>query len=423
MESGEERRYVVTLLHGTFQPGAAWTRRHSALCQRLRGALPEDTLIRRVVWSGRNSFKARAEAAARLQHRLRRQADRYPGARHIIVAHSHGGNIALLAIKDEDTRRRVSGIACMATPFLNVTDRNLGPGGRKAVRLAVLALALIMCVVAGHVIGARLAPNVWPSLWYGPAFVVLAFYLMKAFKRWEAIAGRTKDLITLGEFDPDQLLLMRMSGDEASTGLSAMQMVSSLLTKFYAKLDSLEASALRQDESMLSRSRIYARATSALVACVIGVILALSLGQFEWFNHLTRRALGWGAALKAEWPSLYIGAWLVVLSSMMFCFYWLGRYRIAYVTVALVKAAALPVVAVLVAVLALPFGPELAAASLFLEITAEAQPPGKSPPGYLFLPRSADSAGRPAGWLVHSAVYEDDRALDALCRWMLDRAR
>ena len=413
---------IVTLLHGTFQPRAGWTRKHSKLYQRLLSTFPKETRITRVVWSGRNTFAAREQAAVRLRKRLQRQAIYYPDAQQIVVAHSHGGNVALLAIKEAETRKRLSGIACLATPFLHVVERNLGPGGRNAVLAALLMLVLVVCLVTGQVIGKRYLPGVWPFLLYWPVFLVVAFGLLKAFKLWEAIAERTKDQITLGEFDPDQLLLLRMSGDEASTGLGAMQLVSSAMTKVYAKLDSIEESAQQKDESMMSQSRIYAWALRLLTVLVVGVFLAGLLQPFDWFNNRTRAALGWASALKAEWPNLYIGSWLVILLSMIFCFYWLGRYRMAYLAVAAIRAVSLPIVAVMVAVLALPFGPELAAASIFLEITAEAQPPGRSPPGYLFLPRYSNSAdGRRPGLLVHSAVYEDDRALDALCTWIQER--
>ena len=49
-------------------------------------------------WSGSNSFAARRQAAIDLADYLRREVARAPRAAHVIIAHSHGGNVAMQAL-------------------------------------------------------------------------------------------------------------------------------------------------------------------------------------------------------------------------------------------------------------------------------------------------------------------------------------
>ena len=64
-------------------------------------------------WSGSNSIEARRKAAAALRQHLANARWRRPEAQHFVVAHSHGGNVALESIEDQP----VSGLVTLATPF------------------------------------------------------------------------------------------------------------------------------------------------------------------------------------------------------------------------------------------------------------------------------------------------------------------
>ncbi|WP_250399609.1 hypothetical protein [Streptomyces cellostaticus] len=72
-------------------------------------------------WSGRNSHQARARAAQELAEHLEKVARENEGARQWIVAHSHGGNVALHALelfRNSGRRTRVS-VVTLATPFIH----------------------------------------------------------------------------------------------------------------------------------------------------------------------------------------------------------------------------------------------------------------------------------------------------------------
>lgn len=112
---------VVTLVHGTFAKGAPWTRDGSILRREIAAGLGEHG--RRVVfdsfeWSGRNTHRARVKAGYRLATHITELKSRYPLAKHFIVAHSHGGNVALFAHKHLPEALHATGIATLGTPFV-----------------------------------------------------------------------------------------------------------------------------------------------------------------------------------------------------------------------------------------------------------------------------------------------------------------
>jgi hypothetical protein len=84
----------------------------------IRDAAGADALIEPFDWSGRNSHRARVRAGRALGDHLTALIERYPGAAHAIVAHSHGGNAAMYAVRTAGLAARIGAIVCMATPFV-----------------------------------------------------------------------------------------------------------------------------------------------------------------------------------------------------------------------------------------------------------------------------------------------------------------
>jgi hypothetical protein len=65
-EEGQQRSYTITLVHGTFARGAAWTQEGSFFRQHLETCLGERSTFRQFNWSGENSHQVRDRAAAEL---------------------------------------------------------------------------------------------------------------------------------------------------------------------------------------------------------------------------------------------------------------------------------------------------------------------------------------------------------------------
>jgi len=84
---------------------------------------PVEYVIRTLLWSGGNSVHARDAAALRLAEELEKDLER-PDVTPIVIAHSHGGNVALRALqhlRSDPSRIRV---VTLATPFLRVFVRD-----------------------------------------------------------------------------------------------------------------------------------------------------------------------------------------------------------------------------------------------------------------------------------------------------------
>ncbi len=131
--SDAEMQVVCTLVHGIWARKAPWMQPGSLLRETLRERLPSVD-FKPFDWNGRNGLLSRVHAAWELQAHLHRLIDEHPTARHFIIAHSHGGNVALSALHDGYILDRVSGMVCLSTPFLSAQPR---PHGRDLL-LAIL---------------------------------------------------------------------------------------------------------------------------------------------------------------------------------------------------------------------------------------------------------------------------------------------
>lgn len=120
----EDHLHVITLVHGTFAQDAAWALSGSPLRTHLSSKLGPKVIFAPFRWSGANSHDARITASRTLCDHLRLRFQQYPQARHFIVAHSHGGNVACYALRALDIRQRLGGIVTLGTPFLLCRPRS-----------------------------------------------------------------------------------------------------------------------------------------------------------------------------------------------------------------------------------------------------------------------------------------------------------
>ena len=115
MKEELQKSVTVTLVHGTWAKDAPWTQEESKLSQALNDAGFE---VDRLSWGSWNRFTTRRDAAQKLQTHI----DHRPENDHFIIAHSHGGNVAVRALDGDDSR--VKGVVSLNTPFFNILGRD-----------------------------------------------------------------------------------------------------------------------------------------------------------------------------------------------------------------------------------------------------------------------------------------------------------
>jgi hypothetical protein len=257
----------IVLVHGTWGRGifrkkevADWCNSKSAFVTRLaeaiRNELPQTTVVMcpPLNWSGKNSIFARERAARDLADVLRHQiADGHPV---LIVAHSHGGNVALKAISLVENTSKIY-LCTLATPFLSVFEVSRSPAHSRE-----------FMSVTGFLLSAAATYYLVPySLFdsYFPAFgaLVLAWYaftngikliriLLESLlinppaqpghtpTEWEQRPKRLADATAANpQLINGRLLVLRGVDDEASLSLATGAVLNRLTRSIYNAIASL----------------------------------------------------------------------------------------------------------------------------------------------------------------------------------------
>lgn len=263
---------VVTLIHGTWARNAPWTQDGSALRQALAAAFGNDTVFRPFNWSGDNAFSARAAAAAELNDFLLAGMTERPTATHVVVAHSHGGNVALEALRDFDHAARVAAVVCLATPFISTRTRRFGEHTDVVVGLAksmasvaagaAASLALMRAFDAGEqLIWMWISLVVWLAVGFGTWRV-----LSKLGGAWQrhADAWAAKVRVSLPK-PPTKLFVVRAAADEAFEGLTASRIPAKVMLAGWSGLASIALFPLRLAAAVdaWARQRFYRRVVTA----------------------------------------------------------------------------------------------------------------------------------------------------------------
>jgi len=220
---------VITCVHGTFAPGADWTRPESVLLSALKRRFP-GAIVQAFQWSGRNSATARAQAAAEFSDWVEARNTDRPRL-HFVIAHSHGGNVVLRAMANSATRRAISGVACLSTPFLHVRQRKIGQYGPSYLWALLGATVLILLFTQfAAALGLAIpedadeqfnAVSTLALLWLW-CFVCLEL-TSEAYLDKKARAFAQASL--LPELAGLQMVIVRGTADEAKGGLAAAQFV------------------------------------------------------------------------------------------------------------------------------------------------------------------------------------------------------
>jgi hypothetical protein len=259
---------VVTFVHGTFASNATWVDPGSSLYVELEKRLSGRARFQTFRWSGKNTHSERLAAGESLLRQLSETISQCPRARLCIVAHSHGGNIALYALRHEEVRSRVQGVVTLATPFICTEPRNFAVAADTLLQTLALALMTVpICtvllgfyfLVQGH--GTLAMWMIWGSF-----AVLVGLRFLGEFggdKVGRAVGGRVESLLeklsiqqwkvveTLG-VPPARsypLFCVAVQGDEARRGLGFIDAVSGLPFVLFDRMGDVVSSTADFTES------------------------------------------------------------------------------------------------------------------------------------------------------------------------------
>ena len=114
---------IVFLIHGTFAASSEWINSNSLITNSLRAVAAVTVVPFR--WSGDNSHTARLTAGFALEQAALRLASLHPNAGFHFIGHSHGGNVALYALRNTDLSLRTRSVTFLGTPFIQLNKREL----------------------------------------------------------------------------------------------------------------------------------------------------------------------------------------------------------------------------------------------------------------------------------------------------------
>jgi hypothetical protein len=392
---------VVTLVHGTWARRATWTAPGSPLRQTLLRAADAPVLFQQFIWSGRNSISARRRAVNGLVQHLHAVIEQWPNAAHYVVAHSHGGNVAFQALADPRLHERIEGLVCLSTPFLTVMRRDLGPVGR----IALWWVPVLLLFYGGMFVMQQ--AGVSNSDTPGAVLLVVAvgagFWTSRLLDRF---ATSVLESLKYPEIDPSRILILRAAADEASAALGATHILSWVTGRLWLTISHVLGRTIDTVERwrrMFTRHRLATALISAGLAlvCVVALVWSSPTGERQWLQPLVVPA---AVSLLLIVAILFRGGLAAAV---------LGRIMFA--------AIAAPFL-MLIALIGLSLGPELLVAGLLFQVTAEATPAGRWVV-WQVAPTADDTDGGASTRLMHSASYQNAKALEILDAWFGAAAR
>jgi hypothetical protein len=437
-----KRLRVITLVHGTWSANAPWTQPHSKLCQALMQNL-DSSMICPFAWSGKNSVQARKRAAEDLKHHLVALFERQPEADHFVIGHSHGGSVALYAMRDKAICTRLRGVVCLSTPFLIAKRRNNifwnldTEQGKSLLRDASYAACFGALLLATAAVVAWLwdgHPHMFGTDTQKPLLIVSLGYAVTIgahfassvlrkplcallLERLRRFADSTADIeseLDLTSIDPDGIFIARSIADEASSFIGMSQVISWFVTRIWLEIERLASGIVTEvvrnatpfpnymyrhfPRTLYGAVRLYLQ--------VVGIYLAVLASA--WF---LREQVVFAAMGRVAWPLLGLAILGLMTADVLF-----GMLIITH----LVLYSLAPITSFMMTLLCLlPFGRELAIRNILLTVSAESTPKGAWK--LELIEPNAPSAGMEVP-LSHSEIYDSETGIAKVTGWIRERS-
>ena len=276
---------VVHTIHGTQLPFARepeWVREGSDFSRAMTEQIQADVRVVPFYWSGRNSVEARRQAAEDLQRRLEESIRQNPTEEQFIVAHSHGGNVALMAIQAPKVADAIDGVVAMGTPFLDaqvrpaeeLPDPETAIFAGLAAAAGVLGFGFLSSGDAGYL------PLAAATFLATLALVLTGIVAAKGMARH---ARRIHSKIPRSHVHGSRVAIVRVQGDEATALLAGSRLAGRTTSWFWKVITSPAHRAIQKGlRSANYREWVHAdsntRVAGALVLLPTLAVVVVRLG-------------------------------------------------------------------------------------------------------------------------------------------------
>ncbi|MEC5397443.1 esterase/lipase family protein [Uliginosibacterium sp. H1] len=251
----ENHRTLVILVHGTYASGAPWTKSNSPLCVYINSALCGGADFEAFEWSGENSHSARMRAGEGLGDFLVTSIEKYKPKDTYVIAHSHGGNVALYALGHLGSHS-ISGLVTMGTPFVFCRKRGIEFPLIVTRRIFSLVSSVLVLAVGGRnldvFLGVSFVPmeSFWHPFWAVVVFGLIYYCTYLAWKWTSESIGRlgvallrrqeqVVSAVSLPQFCETDVFVADVLGDEAGAWLSVLFNVGEVAHKASSVLNSI----------------------------------------------------------------------------------------------------------------------------------------------------------------------------------------
>jgi hypothetical protein len=229
---GALRDVLLTPFYGVwpsgFRPKQLWFAEDSDFRTRLTAALSTHGLSAQIAaftWSGANSVRERDKAARQLAEHIRAKQSEYPTSAQVVIAHSHGGNVALRAVDQLEKSSGKVFLVTLATPFVEILRTMLSPKEIRQIDFMASLTTSILVPQYATQIRYSYFPTLDPNIFYVIVGLgsVLPFLLLSGLRARNT--AEMDELVGLTALSPsirkNPLLVLRAIDDEAALSFAA----------------------------------------------------------------------------------------------------------------------------------------------------------------------------------------------------------
>lgn len=390
----------------------------SALCKALTKCFPGMVIFKPFGWSGRNTFAARLKAAQLLHTQLQTQLEQYPGCKHVVIGHSHGGSIALEAVFQSALKDSMEAVICLSTPFLRMRARGIAQPfadvwpTTAVLTLSATPLALGILLDACGISGRLLLSDTWLRIVLLFAILLQGLGIVLLYKGWKAINKPNQLLTGLVNDTYTKLFILRTVADEASSLLVAAHFSSWLMRAIALRPWRLATLPFRwrwvqryraslEHFTLWIGDHMYSIGAATIAALWV-IVAVLYFGYQLPFSDSF-----WLAAL------FFVGAVIgIVYFIHIVGFITLSPLIVITGTVGILALMIWPLLLAICIVALLPFGWDIGFSAIWYEVSAEDIPASIHVSDFVLLEVPADD------FLNHSRIYDDPRAGSQLAEWL-----